>query len=80
LEVVRAHWEVEMAHWALDVTFREDASRIRKAHGPQNFARLRRFALNLLKRETTTSHSLKTKRQHAAWDPDYRRLVLAPLL
>lgn len=80
LQVIRAHWGVEMAHWSLDVTFREDASRTRKAHGPQNFARLRRFALNLLKQETTLPTSLKTKRHRAAWDLAYRRLVLAPLL
>jgi predicted transposase YbfD/YdcC len=25
-------------HWILDVSFREDESRMRKAQGPQNFA------------------------------------------
>ena len=40
-------------HWVLDVGFREDDSRIRRGHGPQNMARpegtRRRRALNLLR-------------------------------
>ena len=34
LEAVRAHWSIENSlHWSLDVTFREDQSRVRKDHG-----------------------------------------------
>lgn len=48
---IRAHWGIENnLHWSLDVTFREDASRIRKGHAPENVGWLRRFALSLLKR------------------------------
>jgi hypothetical protein len=48
---VRGHWGVEnRVHWQLDMTFDEDASRIRKDHGAQNVSRLRRLPLNLLKR------------------------------
>ena len=44
LEVVRAHWSIgNSLHWSLDVTFREDQSRVRKDHGTQNMATLRRF-------------------------------------
>ena len=45
---VRQHWGIEnTSHHSRDVTFREDASRIRK--NPGIFARLRSFAYNILK-------------------------------
>lgn len=46
---IRQHWGIENAlHWSLDVTFSEDACRVRSLHAPQNLALLRRFALNTL--------------------------------
>ena len=36
-QAVRNHWQVESMHWMLDMTFREDESRIRKGHGPLAF-------------------------------------------
>lgn len=30
LKAIRSHWQVESIHWMLDITFREDKSRIRK--------------------------------------------------
>jgi len=48
---VRSHWGVENGlHWCLDVAMNEDASRIRMDNGAENFSRLRRIALNKLKR------------------------------
>lgn len=45
LEAVRAHWSIENSlHWSLDVTFREDQSRVRKDHSPQNMATLRQIS------------------------------------
>jgi predicted transposase YbfD/YdcC len=74
---VRNHWGVESAlHWTLDVTFREDASRIRKGHAPENFAMLRHIALNLLQSTKTKRLSIKTKRLRAGWDNDYLMQVL----
>jgi len=40
-------------HWTLDVTFREDASRIRTGFSSQTSPLLRRIALNQLQRETS---------------------------
>ena len=75
---VRGHWSVENSlHWSLDVSFHEDASRIRKDHGPENFALLRRIALVLLKNERTAKGGVPAKRLRAGWDPDYLLKVLA---
>lgn len=72
MEAVRAHWGIENGlHWVLDVTFREDASRLRKENAPQNMATLRHIALNILKRNTTRKASIKRKRQMAAWEPQF---------
>jgi len=72
LEAVRTHWSVESSlHWSLDVTFREDDCRVRIGHGPENLCLIRRFALSLLKRDTSKKGSLNTKRLLAAWDHDY---------
>jgi predicted transposase YbfD/YdcC len=46
-------------HWSLDVTFREDDSRIRKGDGAQNFSILCRLALTLLKHEKTAKIGVK---------------------
>jgi predicted transposase YbfD/YdcC len=51
---VRQHWGIEnTSHYSRDVTFREDASRIRK--NPGVFARLRSFAYNILKCNQTNT-------------------------
>ena len=69
---VRGHWSVEnKLHWVLDVSFAEDQSRQRKDNSAENFSRLRRIALNLLRRETTKKRGIKGKRLNAAWDHDY---------
>ena len=74
---VRDHWGIENSlHWILDMTFREDESRIRRREAPQNFAVLRRMALNLLKRETTMKKGVKQKRLKAGWDEDALAKVL----
>ena len=80
LNAIRTHWSIENGcHWVLDVAFNEDGCRIRKENGSQNFAILRRIALNLLKREPTAKVGVATKRLKAAWDTDYLTTVLATL-
>lgn len=77
LERVRGHWGVENGlHWCLDVSFDEDRRRIRQGHGAENFSRLSRIALNLLKHERTNKHGIKTKRLRCGWDHDYLLTVL----
>lgn len=50
-EIVRAEWGIEnKIHYVRDVTFGEDASRIRTGHGPQNMATLRSVVMNFLRR------------------------------
>lgn len=50
-EIVQAEWGIEnKIHYVRDVTFGEDASRIRTGHGPQNMATLRSVAMNFLRR------------------------------
>ena len=50
-QAVRGHWQIENGlHWQLDVTFREDDSRIQEKTEAANFALLRKMALSLLKR------------------------------
>lgn len=69
---VRGHWAVENnLHWQLDVSFNEDQRRIRIGHGAENFSRLCRIGLNLLKRDQTVEIGIKGKRLNAGWDHDY---------
>ena len=76
-ERIRGHWGIEnQLHWVLDMAFDEDRSRIRRGHGPDNFALLRKIALILLKREKTLRRGLEGKRKRAAWDHDYVFRVL----
>jgi predicted transposase YbfD/YdcC len=80
LGVVRSHWRIENElHWVLDIAFREDESRIRKDHGPENFAVLRHIAVNLVKQEKTQKASIKGKRLKAGWDEDYLLKILSGL-
>ena len=63
---VRTHWSIENSlHWRLDVTFKEDASRIRKDYAPENMAIIRRIAFGLAKARTPQKMTVKRARFRA---------------
>jgi len=68
---VRGHWSIENScHWTLDMTFREDESRLRERHLRENFAWLNRFALSLLKQHPGRQ-SLVMKRRSCGWSDTF---------
>ena len=78
---IRGHWGIENSlHWVLDVSFREDASRLRKDHGPENLALLRRLAVSLLQRETSAKVGVACKRNKASRNDAYLLKVLGASL
>lgn len=78
---VRDHWSIENAlHWILDISFREDESRLRKDHGPENMALLRRLAASLLQQADRGKVGVACKRKQAGWDNDYLLDILGTSL
>lgn len=74
--MVRDHWRIENScHWSLDVTYREDDSRIREAHMRENFAWLNRFTLSLIKQHPGKD-SLVMKRRSCGWSDQFLTEVL----
>ncbi len=75
-QAVRAHWGIEnRLHWMLDVVFREDLARLRRANTPENMAIVRHTALNLLSKARPTT-SFKNRRKKAGWNVDYLENLL----
>jgi len=75
---VRGHWGIEnQLHWSLDVTFREDTLRNRIGYSAENFSRIRRLALNLLRKEKSTRMSVKSKRLKACMKEEYLLAVIS---
>ena len=72
----RSHWGVENSlHYCLDVTFREDHSRMRKDHSAENFAVVRHIVLNVLK-NMNDKLSVARRRRRCAYDDAYLEKVL----
>lgn len=82
---IREHWGIEnQLHWRLDVSMNEDQCRLRTGHGAENFSRLRRIALNKLKRWEIRKEngkvrktSLRLKQKACGWS---RKFLLEALL
>jgi predicted transposase YbfD/YdcC len=73
---VRGHWGIENScHWVLDVTYREDESRIREESLRQNFAWINRLTLSLLKQHPSRK-SIAMKRRCCGWNESYLLQVL----
>jgi predicted transposase YbfD/YdcC len=76
-QTIRAHWGIENTlHWTLDVTMREDESRVRQRTAAENLAIIRRVTLSLLKNDTARKGSLRIKRMRASMTPAYALQVL----
>lgn len=75
-KVVRGHWAIENTlHWCLDVTFREDDSRVRQRNLTNNMAWLKRFAITLLK-QVKDKKSVAMRRRCCGWNDDYLTQVI----
>lgn len=80
-KAIRQHWSIEnQLHWVLDVTFGEDACRIRTGNAPENIALLKRWSINLLNQETSFKRSTRQKARRACMDEGYLLKVLASLI
>ena len=78
LQATRSHWGIEnQVHWVLDVSFREDESRIRTGNAPENLTIVPHMALNLLRQDRTSKASIRAKRKLAGWDNDYLLTILS---
>jgi predicted transposase YbfD/YdcC len=76
-KAVRGHWGIENGqHWVLDVVFQEDQSRARLDNAAENFALLRRLAMNLMEKEGTTHASLRVKGRTAGWNDKLMTQIL----
>src|SRR3954465_13686568 len=77
VRAIRRHWSIENAlHWVLDVTFREDDSRVRDRAAARNLALLRKIALNLVSRDRRGRASRRGRRKMAAWNDDYMLQII----
>lgn len=75
---LRSHWSIESSqHHVLDVTFTEDASRIRKGNGPEITSVFRRLALNILQRDTTIKDNIRGKRKRCGWNEQTLERLIA---
>ena len=80
-QAIRLHWGIENGwHWTLDVTFNEDACRVRTGHAPQNLSLLRRMALNALNLEQSLKRSNRQKSNRAAMNNNYMLTIIAACL
>jgi predicted transposase YbfD/YdcC len=76
----RGHWSVENAcHWSLDVTFREDDSRIRERVLGANITWLYRFTLSILKQHPDRRMSLIMRRRACGWSDEFLMEVITGL-
>ena len=77
LKTVRSHWGIEnCVHWVMDMSFGDDASRIRKGNAPENMAIIKHSALNMIRRYKSGRQSIKRLRKQAGWDNNILKRIL----
>ena len=76
---VRQHWSVEVMHWYLDVTFREDANRTIDKNSAQNLNIIRKFCLSVLKLVEIIHPRLSMKKKRFAIAHDTEKYLEAVL-
>ncbi len=70
--VIRSHWGIEnKVHWVLDVVFREDDLRLRSENLAENFSRVQRLVMNLLRQDDASTETMRGRRIQAMWDEEY---------
>lgn len=73
---VRSHWAIENTlHWSLDMTYREDESRVRNRMFAENLSWLRRMTLSLIKHHPGKQSNIM-KRRMAGWSVDFLMQIL----
>jgi len=78
---VRSHWQIENAlHWVLDMSFGEDASRVRRGHAVANLAVVRHAVLNAIRSVKEPRQSVKRMRKIAGWSEETLERVLRQLI
>ena len=81
LAATRGHWGIENnLHWVLDVAFREDQSRLREGHAPENMALVRKLALAMLKNVSGTKVGIKNRRLNAGWDGTFLERIFCEFM
>ena len=74
---IRSHWAVENnLHWVLDVSFKDDDSRIRRGMASENMVVMKHLAINLLKKDKKHKLYIPRKQRKALFYDDYREMLL----
>ncbi|MBT2675117.1 ISAs1 family transposase [Streptomyces sp. ISL-14] len=77
-KIIRSQWVIEnRLHFVRDTAFREDASKVRTEHGPENMATLRSFAINCLR--AAGHHNIAAGLREMSYEPFARPLALLGL-
>lgn len=80
-KAVRSHWGIENSlHGILDITFREDNSRVRDRTAAANLAVVRRIAMNILEQDKTPKLSKRRKKLGVGWNDAYMKSLLTNYL
>lgn len=72
--LIRGHWSIEALHHVRDVTYAEDASRIRTGHAPRIMAGLRNLAIALIRLMNWTN--IAKANDHYRANPDHALQLL----